>query len=85
MSKEIKKQDAIRLMITMATSYQGDHSSTGAEVAELLGISFPLTMKNLSKAAKEHKLDPDVLWPWLKPMKIQSHIQPRFGGSGTLG
>lgn len=59
----------LRLMITMATSYQGGHSKTGGEVADLLGIPFPLTMTNLSKAARERGFDPDELWPWLAKMK----------------
>ncbi len=62
----------LRLMITMTTSYQGGHSDVGREVAKTLGIPFPLTMKNLSRAARDHGFNPDELWPWLKEMQ-----QPR--------
>lgn len=56
----------LRLILAMAPSFQGGHSKTGAEVADYLGIPFPLTVTNLEKKAKEHGLDPYDIWPWLK-------------------
>lgn len=64
-----EERETLRLMITMATSYQGGHCKTGGEVADLLGIPFPLTMTNLSKAARELGFNPDELWPWLAKMQ----------------
>lgn len=67
---QIAAKDAYaRLMITLATHAQGGHSDTGAEIAELLGIPFPLRMDGLSEAARNHGLDPDDLWPWLRKMR----------------
>lgn len=60
------KDTYARLMITLATHAQGGHSATGAEIAELIGIPFPIRMEGLSEAARNHDLDPDELWPWLK-------------------
>lgn len=59
-------REAIRLVLVMAPSFQGGHSKTGGEVADLLGIPFPLTMLNLSKAARARGFDPRQLWPWLE-------------------
>ena len=59
----------VRLILTMAPSFQGGHSKTGAEIAELFGIPFPLTVTSLSKAARERGLAPYDLWPWLKKIE----------------
>jgi hypothetical protein len=59
----------LRLVIVMASNFQGGHSPIGREVAGLLGIPFPLNMTNLSKAARDNGFDPDRLWPWLKSMR----------------
>ncbi|MDB5848244.1 MAG: hypothetical protein JWP29_1996 [Rhodoferax sp.] len=53
-----------RLILLMAPSFQGGHSTTGDEVAEYLGIPFPLKMEHLSKAARARGFDPAELWPW---------------------
>jgi hypothetical protein len=62
------ERTVLRLMITLATHCQGGHSRVGHEVADLLGIPFPLNMENLSRAAVERGFDPGELWPWLKEM-----------------
>lgn len=59
----------LRLILAMAPSFQGGHSKTGAEVAEYLGIPFPLTVTDLKKKAKANGFDPYDLWPWLKPLR----------------
>lgn len=59
----------LRLILAMAPSYQGGHSKIGGEVADYLGIPFPLTTTNLEKKAKEHGLDPHDIWPWLKQVR----------------
>lgn len=56
----------MRLILAMAPSYQGGHSKIGGEVADYLGIPFPLTTTNLEKKAVEHGFDPHDIWPWLK-------------------
>lgn len=48
-----------------APSHQGGHSATGDAIAEALGVSFPLNVYELEKAAKAEGYDPNVLWPWL--------------------
>ncbi len=54
------------LILAMAPSFQGGNSKIGGEVADYLGIPFPLTTSNLEKKAKECGFDPYDLWPWLK-------------------
>lgn len=63
------KTTELRLILEMAPSFQGGHSKTGGDVAELLGIPFPLRMHNLAKAARARGFDPDQLWPWWKKMR----------------
>lgn len=70
MRKAIQAPAPDHAAILMAAShYQGGHSDIGAMIADMYGIPFPLTMDTLSRAARKRKLDPDVLWPWLKPMQ----------------
>lgn len=57
----------LRLILMMAPSFQGGHSNVGYEVAEYLGIPFPITVKNLEKKAQENGLKRYDLWPWLTP------------------
>jgi hypothetical protein len=52
-----------------ASHRQGGHSKRGGEIADELGIPFPLTMPNLEKSAKRDGFDPNELWPWLAPMR----------------
>lgn len=59
----------LRLILAMAPSFQGGHSKTGREVANYLGIPFPLTTSNLEKKARALGFDPYVLWPWLKQIR----------------
>ena len=69
-------RNAERLMITLATHSQGGHSETGAEIAELLGVPFPLNMDALSAAATARGYDPDAMWPWLKKMRAERSNSP---------
>jgi transposase-like protein len=62
----------LRLVLLMAPSFQGGHSKTGGEVADLLGIPFPLDIKNLSRVARENGFNPDELWPWRTQMKREA-------------
>lgn len=66
-----KEAEMTRLILMMAGSFQGGHSRTGGEVADFLGIPFPLTMKSLEKAAKARGLDAADLWPWLIEMRAK--------------
>jgi hypothetical protein len=52
-----------------APSHQGGHSTTGAAIAEALGVGFPLNVYDLERAAKEEGYDPNVLWPWLQEQR----------------
>ena len=56
--------EAVRLVLAMAPSFQGGHSKIGGEVADLLGIPFPLTMQNLAQKARALGFEPVDLWPW---------------------
>lgn len=59
----------LRLILAMAPSFQGGHSKIGGEVADYLGIPFPLTTTNLEKKAKACGFDPYDIWPWLKQVR----------------
>ena len=59
----------LRLILLMAPSFQGGHSDVGAEVAEYLGIPFPLRMGSLCAAARARGFDPDEVWPWHARMR----------------
>jgi len=76
------ERNILRLMITLATHCQGGHSKVGHEVANLLGIPFPLNMKNLSRAARERGFDPNELWPWLKGMQAPMTTEPGAASDG---
>lgn len=52
-----------------APSHQGAHSSNGAAIADALGLTFPIRMEELEAKARDEKMDPNVLWPWLYPMR----------------
>jgi hypothetical protein len=53
-----------------APSHQGGHSATGAAIADALDCTFPLRMEELEAKARDDKMDPDVLWPWLRRMRV---------------
>ena len=59
----------LRLILAMAPSFQGGHSKTGSDVADYLGIPFPLTTSNLEKKAQAEGFDPYDIWPWLKQIR----------------
>lgn len=63
----------MRLILSMAPSFQGGHSKTGAEVADYLGIPFPLRVASLEKKAKACGFDPYDLWPWLKQIRERAN------------
>lgn len=63
-SKLADPDDLMRLFLTMAPSFLGRHSETGAKIAMLLGIPFPLRMEDLALAARVRGFTPDELWPW---------------------
>lgn len=75
------KSTELRLILAMAPSFQGGHSKIGDEVAEYLGIPFPLTTSNLEKKAKEHGFDPHDLWPWLKQIRDRQADQEKMDAS----
>lgn len=52
-----------------APSHQGGHSATGGAIADALGTTFPLQVYELEAKAKDEKMDPAVLWPWLIDMR----------------
>lgn len=54
-----------------APSHQGGHSDTGAAIADALGVSFPIRVPELEAKAKDEKMDPAVLWPWLMKLRGQ--------------
>lgn len=58
-----------RLILAMAPSFQGGHSKIGAEVADYLGLPFPLTTSALETKAKACGVDPYDIWPWLKRVR----------------
>lgn len=69
MQNEKKMQSTeLRLILAMALSFPG-HSRIGGEVADYLGIPFPLTTTDLEKKAMEHGFDPHDIWPWLKQVR----------------
>ncbi len=61
---DARAPEAMRLILLMAPSFQGGHSKTGGEVADFLGIPFPIRMEHLGKAAIDRGFDPAELWPW---------------------
>ena len=56
-------------MFIRAASCQGGHSEEGAQIAEALGVPFPLTMENLEVRARQLGHDTLALWPWLYEMR----------------
>jgi hypothetical protein len=59
----------LRLILAMAPSFQGGHSKMGGEVADYLGIPFPLSVTHLRRKALACGLKPYDLWPWLKEIE----------------
>lgn len=62
--RSVLEREAVRLVLAMAPSFQGGHSKTGSEVADLLGVPFPLRVPDLEKKARALGFDPADLWPW---------------------
>jgi len=61
--------EALRLVLTMAPSFQGGHSRTGDAVAKFLGVDFPIRVTALEVVARARGFDPDELWPWLREVR----------------
>lgn len=52
-------------LFRVAPSFQGGHSADGGAIADALGLTFPIKVSELEAKAKDEKMDPDQLWPWL--------------------
>lgn len=52
-------------LFRVAPSYQGGHSIDGGAIADALGLTFPIRFPELEAKARDEKMDPNVLWPWL--------------------
>lgn len=63
--KQDDHREAILLILRIASHHQGGHSAVGGEIADFLGISFPVRMSKLKQAAKDRGFDPNEVWPWL--------------------
>jgi hypothetical protein len=63
--------DVEAVLLKIAGGHQGGHSESGRAIADILDIPFPVTMPNLTIAAKRMGHDPDELWPWLTRMNVQ--------------
>lgn len=56
-------------LLMCAASCQGGHSDAGMAASLALDIPFPVRMDKLEEKAREWKIDPDHLWPWLRKMR----------------
>jgi hypothetical protein len=60
----------LRKALFMAAAHcQGGNGNSGFVIARLLGVPHPVRMDALKERAEREGLDPDQLWPWLKPMQ----------------
>lgn len=59
-------------LFRVAPSYQGGHSVDGGAIADALGLTFPIRVPELEAIAKDEKMDPNVLWPWLAAQRRRS-------------
>ena len=55
-----------RALFMCAASCQGGHSAAGKAAADVLGVSFPITMRELCKAVKREGEKPTEFYPWMK-------------------
>ena len=58
-----------RALYVCAPAFQGGNSNTGREIAEALGVPFPIRMDTLKPAAIKAGFDPDEIWPWLQTLR----------------
>jgi hypothetical protein len=65
----LDQKQMLRAVLMAAAHCQGGHSDAGAEIADLLGLPFPLRMETLRRAATDHGFLPYDLWPWLERME----------------
>ena len=56
-------------LLVIAPGFQGGHSDVGAEIADRLGVAFPLRVHALEANAMKHGLEPYHLWPWLAELR----------------
>lgn len=56
---------ARRALFMCAAHCQGGHSAAGAEVADVLGVPFPIRMTDLIAKARAEGENPAELWTWL--------------------
>lgn len=54
-----------------APSHQGGHSASGGAIADALGATFPLQVYELEAMAKDERMAPAALWPWLMEMRAK--------------
>lgn len=59
-------------LFRVAPSYQGGHSVDGGAICDALGLTFPIRVPELEAKAKDEKMNPDVLWPWLAKMRARA-------------
>lgn len=57
-----------RALFLAAQHCQGGHSVAGGEIADLLGVPFPLRMTSLIAKLREHGENPVLFYPWLRTM-----------------
>ena len=63
-----EERRVLRALLMVAPGFQGGHSDKGMEIADALGLPFPLSMETLRPAAIKGGFMPYDLWPWLKSM-----------------
>lgn len=54
-----------------APSHQGGHGEAGKAIADVLGLTFPIRMTELLSKARDEKMDPRDLWPWMYTLPSQ--------------
>jgi hypothetical protein len=57
-------QEHRKALFMCAANCQGGHSHAGEIASRVLGVGFPINMKELAAKAKVEGLDPTELWPW---------------------
>lgn len=69
----------LRKALFMAAAHcQGANGNAGFVLARLLGVAHPVRMEALKLKAESEGLDPDQLWPWLKPVQSASPLDSKL-------
>lgn len=68
-----------KALFIRGASCQGGHSKEGSEIADALGVPFPLTMENLEARAIQLGHNTHALWPWLYKMRAGRPTPEMFG------